>query len=177
MTSTELEYVPDPWDRLEDETQQAYFAFVEYCKLGPSRTLRRLSTHLGISYDSVKMYSRSHKWVDRTKAYDGACNELVPSEDSLSPTETLAFQYAVGKAMLELGIKAINLKKPSSIKVSDAIKLIDRGADMQRKAQGLDTPGVNININSNSVDAVNELISMIEGEIIEEDESTKNEHI
>lgn len=168
--SKELEQTNDPLDKRVDESKEAYFAFVEYCKLGPSRTLRRISSHLGISYDTIKLFSRTNAWVERSKAYDLACNQLVPTEKALSPTETLAFQYAVGQIMLDLGIKAINLKKPGTIKVSDAIKLIDRGADLQRKAQGLDNPNLNININTGSVDAVNELIDMIEAEAIEDDE-------
>lgn len=170
MTSTELEEIPDPWERLSDETKDAYFAFTEYCKMGPSRSLRKIAAHLGISYDSVKAYSRQNKWVERSKEYDVACEPLVPSDQVLSPTETLAYQYAVGAAMLDLGIKAINMKKPGTIKTSDAIKLIDRGSDLQRKAIGMDQAGVNININHSSVDAVNELIEMIEGEIVEDDE-------
>lgn len=87
----------------------------------------------------------------------------------MSPTETMAFQFAVGKAMLDLGIRAINLKSPNKIKVSDAIKLIDKGSELQRKAQGLDTPGVQINLNSKGFEAVQELLDFIEAEAIEDD--------
>lgn len=167
--STELTEIPDPWERLPQEDRNAYFAFTEYCKLGPSRTLRRVSSHVGISYDSIKGYSKQNQWVERSKLYDDACNSLVPTDEVISPSETLAHQYAVGKIMLELGFKAINLKKPGTIKVADAIKLIDRGAELQRKAQGLDQAGVNININHSSVDAVNDLISMIEAEVIDDE--------
>lgn len=160
---------PDPWERLETETAAEYTAFAEFCKLGPSRSLRKLSSHLGVSYDTVKIYSRKNKWVDRSKAIDIAANELVPTDVSMSPTETMAYQFMVGKAMLELGIKAINLKKPGTIKVADAIKLIDKGSELQRKAQGLDTPGVQINLNSKGFEAVQELIEFIEGEAIEDD--------
>lgn len=174
MPSTELEQIPDPWEKLETETSDAFFAFSEYCKLGPSRTLRKVSSHLGISHDSIKAYSRQNKWVERSKAYDIACNELVPTDQALSPTETLAHHYAVGRIMLDLGIKAINMKKPGTIKPSDAIKLISEGSKMQRDAMGMNQAGVNININAGSVDAVNDLINdienAIEGEIVGEEE-------
>lgn len=159
----------DPWDRLETETATEYAAFSEFCKLGPKRTLRTLSSHMGISYDTVKLYSRKNKWIDRSKSIDLAANELIPTDITMSPTETLAFQYAVGSAMLELGIKAINLKKPGTIKVSDAIKLIDKGAEMQRKGQGLDQPGVNIHINSKGFEAVKQMLDEeIEGWVVDE---------
>lgn len=167
-----IQTAPDPWERLEDESSQEYFAFAEYCKMGPSRSLRKIAAHLGVSYDTIKVYSRKNRWVERSKAMDVAANALVPTDIDMSPTETMAFQFAVGKAMLELGVRAINLKKPGSIKVSDAIKLIDKGAEMQRKAQGIDSPGVQININGKGFQAVEDMIQEIEalGEEIEEDD-------
>lgn len=101
---------------------------------------------------------------------DVAANALVPTDVDMSPSETLAFQFAVGKAMLELGIRAINLKKPGTIKVADAIKLIDKGSDLQRKAQGLDSPNFQLNINSKGFEAVQDLVDMIEGHVVAEGE-------
>lgn len=159
----ELVPTSDPWERLETETSTEYVAFSEFCKIGPSRSLRKLSSHLGISYDLVKTYNKKNKWLERAKSMDLAANSLVPTDIDMSPTETMAFQFAVGKAMLELGIKSINLKKPGTIKVADAIKLIDKGSELQRKAQGLDGPGVLININSKGFEAVEGLLNDIEG--------------
>lgn len=160
----------DPWERLETETSAEFFAFSEFCKLGPSRSLRKVSSHLGVSYDTIKLYNKKHAWMERSKAIDLAASSLVPTDIEMSPTETMAFQFAVGKAMLELGIKSINLKKPGTIKVSDAIKLIDKGSELQRKAQGLDGSGVTLNLNSKGFEAVHDLLSMIEGEIVDADE-------
>lgn len=169
--SEELTTTRDPWERLDAESSQEYIAFCEYCKMGPSRSLRKVSSHLGTSYDTIKIYSRNHRWVERAKAMDVAANGLVPADVDMSPTETMAFQFAVGKAMLELGVRAINLKKPGTIKVSDAIKLIDKGAEMQRKAQGIDSPGVQININGKGFEAVEEMLLEAFGEEMDDDDS------
>lgn len=162
---------PDPWERLETETAAEYTSFSEFCKLGPSRSLRKLSSHLGISYDTVKIYSRKNNWIARSKALDVASSEIIAGDIDMSPSETMARQYAVGQAMLELGIKALDFKKPGSISVANAIKLIDKGADLQRKAQGLDTPGVNIHFNSKGFEAVEQMFNdYLEGEVVEDDE-------
>lgn len=165
---------PDPWERLEEETAQEYTAFTEYCKIGPSRSLRKLSTHMGISHDTVKIYSRKNQWVKRAKAMDLAASQLVPTDIDMSPTETMAFQFAVGKAMLDLGIRALALKKPGQIKTTDIIKLIDKGSELQRKAQGIDTPGVQVNINSKGFEAVKDLLDELEGFAVEEDDENES---
>lgn len=174
MSGTDLEPVgPDPWEKLVGEDSNSYFIFTEFCKLGPKRTLRAVSRNLGVSYDTVKATAKKHSWLDRAKEYDLVCNELVPSDNALAPSETLAFQYAVGTALLDLGIKAIKLKRPGDIKVTDAIKLVEKGADLQRKAQGLDTPGVSININTGNLDAVNDLIDVLEVNEVEDDDEVE----
>jgi len=166
--SEELVPASDPWERLEVETAAEWTAFSEYCKLGPSRSIPKLASHLGVSRDTVKIYSRKNKWVERSKQLDIAANAFVPTDIDMSPTQTLAFQWTAGQIMLDLGVKAINLIKPGSIKVSDAIKLIDKGAELQRKAQGLDTPGMQISLNSKGFEAVEELFNRyIEGEVVD----------
>lgn len=162
--------VPDPWERLETETATEYAAFSEYCKMGPSRSLRRVSNLTNVSYDTVKLYSRKNKWIDRSKAMDATASQLIPQDIDMTPTETMAFQFAVGKAMLDLGIKGLEFKKPGSIKVADLIKLIDKGSELQRKAQGLDGPGVQININSKGFEAVKQMLEEeIEGSVIDDE--------
>lgn len=165
----ELTEIPDPWEPLPGETTQSYFAFTEYCKMGPSRTLRKVATHLGMSQDAVKSLSKTYSWVERSKAYDSVSLALVPVE--ATPGETLAHQYSTGKLLLDFGLKALELKKPGQVKASDIVKIVESGIKMMKDSQGLNTPGVNININSAPVEAVNELIGeILEAEIVSEDD-------
>lgn len=166
----------DPWQQLDQESNAEYHAFSQYCSMGPSRTLKRLAAHVGISHEQARQHSRKHKWVDRAKLFDQAANELVPTDIDMSLQETQAFQFAVGKAMLELGIRAINLKRPGSLSAKDAISLIKQGSDMQRKVLGLDNPNVQINITGGKsfgeIDALFDELEELESVAVEdEDES------
>lgn len=158
----------DPWNKKESETDSEYKAFEEYCKIGSERSYRITASTTGHSLSTIQSYARKHKWATRAKQYDMACLQLVPLE--ASPSETLAIQYAAGKIMLDLGLQAIQLKDPRSIRMQEAIKLAKLGSDLQRTALGIDDGNTfNINLNGAGLDALNEIIGEIEGFADEED--------
>lgn len=160
----------DPWMQVEGESNADYAAFEQYCRLGHGRSLRQLAARLGISYDRVKTMSKKTDWESRSDLYDKACQSLTPTELSLE--DTLAFQYAVGSAMLKLGIAALELKNPNLIKTSDVIRLLKEGSEIQGKAAGISNT-VTLKVESDSVAKINSLLDelgMIEGEAVEEDD-------
>jgi hypothetical protein len=144
--------------------------------MGSKRGYRAAAAHLGWTHSSVVTIAKKHKWHRRALAYDSASNQLVPS-DEINPQETLAFQHMVGTAMLDMGIKAIQLKNPGSIKTADAIKLVTAGAELQRKGAGVDRPDVQINFNGQSIDALNHILESLEleGSVVEETEDDSGE--
>ncbi len=61
------------WDRRKGESEGAYQAFLTYRDLGQDRTLERVnSTYTGpiSKINSLRIWSASHKWVDRARAWD-----------------------------------------------------------------------------------------------------------
>ena len=163
--------VRDPWAQSSGELGGEYAAFTEFCKLGPERrSVRKLAAHLGISADRVRSMSKKNDWIARADAFDRANNALTPAELSLE--DTLAFQYAVGKAMLDLGISAMQLKNPASIKMNDVIRLLKEGSEIQRKAAGINDT-VTLTVESNAVQKINSLLDELgvyEVEAVEDDE-------
>jgi hypothetical protein len=163
----------DPWSQQDGETTADYALFSEYCKLGVRRTRRMLGAHLGISPARLSTIARANDWDARAEAYDKACHMLVPTSDGISLEDTLAYQYAVGKMMLDMGISALQLKNPASMRTADIIKLLRDGSEIQRKAAGVNDT-VNITIQSNAVGKINSLLDELgvelEGEVIDEDD-------
>jgi len=160
----------DPWSQLRNEDTADYAAFAEFCKLGTRRSNRVLASHLGVSIQKVNAIARKNDWVARADAYDRACNELHPSADDMSLEDTLAFQYAVGKAMLDMGVTALQLKNPASMRTADIVKLLQQGSEIQRKAAGI-TDTVSVKVESDAVSTINKLLEdIIDLEVEEEDE-------
>jgi hypothetical protein len=52
------------------ESARALSAYHEYCKMGPGRTLAKLAEKLGRSLSTLEMWSATHSWVERARAYD-----------------------------------------------------------------------------------------------------------
>lgn len=167
--SDNLPAIPDPWAQRKDESSADYTAFAEYCKLGRRRNYRLLASHLGMGVERIRAIAKRFEWNERADLYDRACNELVAEAPDLE--DTLAFQYAVGKAMLDLGVEALKFKNPASMRSADIIKLLKEGADMQRRAAGLNDT-VTINVQSEAVSKINTLLDelgVIEGEAVEDE--------
>ena len=78
---------PEPWDRLPNESVQAYTAFSAYRDLGTGRTAdeayRAVRGRSGERSEGGKgavrrwqSWSKSHRWVERAKAYDAHLEAL-----------------------------------------------------------------------------------------------------
>lgn len=169
----EQSLINDPWKRGDGESAADYSMFTEYCKLGSSRRSHRLlAAHLGIGIDRIRSAAKKNAWLERADQWDRASNDLTPI--ALSLEDTLAFQAMIGKAMLDMGIAALQLKNPGSMKTADVVRLLKEGSDMQRRAMGLNDT-VNVNIETNAVQKINSLlgeIGMIEAEAVEDDDDS-----
>lgn len=161
------------WDQLPDETDVQYVAFTQYCKMGQWRDLKKLGTRIDIPPAKLAKISDEHDWPARAREYDRACQGATPDDRDMSPMETLAFQFAAGHAMMELGISAIALKNPSQIKTSDALKLVKEGADLKRSAIGVNDGGVQINVSIESVDRMNEMIEYLDAAVVVDGEDQR----
>lgn len=170
MTGTDLSNLPNPWEQLPDEGGAEYQAFTEFCKLGPTRSLRRVQSRIGISYDLTRQWGKKYNWNQRAQALDAETLKIKPQDIKMEVHDTLQFQYAVGTIMLQMGFSAVQLANPKNVKMKDAIRLIEKGAELQREGLGINNsnPGITINVAPESVTAVNDLIGMIEGNAIED---------
>lgn len=106
----------------------------------------------------VRAAAREHDWDARAAAYDATVIEIQkavsPSED-----EALAIQYGAGMMMLKLGLKAIEIKNPSLIKVKDAQALLREGSEMVRRGAGV----ADLKVQHEVVDRVFEDIELLLG--------------
>lgn len=58
------------WERMPEETPRAYAAFEVYVRLGPQRSLQKVSRELGKSAAFLSRWSSKYSWVERSRCYD-----------------------------------------------------------------------------------------------------------
>lgn len=136
MTDVEPLEVHAPWEKRQFEPVHQYAWFVRYAELGAERTLEQTSKLQGVPVALVRQAAASHGWERRAAAYDVAVADAVKAV-VIDEDEALAMQYAVGKAMLRLGIEAIKVKNPAMMKIREALTILTSGTEMMRRGAGV----------------------------------------
>ena len=67
-------------ERLPNEGDRAYAAFMTYCSMGVQRSIRPLAQSLGKSSKILDRWSQVYKWQERVKVYDDQLHSLVALE-------------------------------------------------------------------------------------------------
>lgn len=126
--------------------------------MGIRRSYAAVSKEVGLPVQKVQALANHHNWQTRALAYDHAQQQLIVNVDNISLENTLAHQHAVGMLLLDYGIQAVQAKNPKLIKMGDAIKLLQAGADMSRKGAGY-TDTLKVSVDGESIQGVQALIN------------------
>jgi hypothetical protein len=125
-----------PWEQRSSERDMEYAWFSRYAELGESRELLKVAKLCGIPVKLIREAAARHDWTTRAAAYDKIVVEVSQAID-VDESEALAMQYAVGIAMMRLGVKAVQLKNPALIRMKDIRELMQQGAEMARRGAGI----------------------------------------
>ena len=66
----EEEKIKKAWDKLPNETNKAYTAFVLYLQFGTERSLQKVADYLGKSKRNIEKWSQKFNWVERINAFE-----------------------------------------------------------------------------------------------------------
>lgn len=153
------------YHRLQEEGHEEYEAFVEWCKIPPaSRNLANLQRRTGFPPNITRKLVIEFHWEVRANAFDHDSRSLRPDPTVLDDEAALAGQLAAASTLLELGLSALQLKNPALIPVDKALKLAERGIEIERRARG--QADLNVQFTVDDMTRVNRMI----GEILDEDE-------
>lgn len=131
----ELEAKP-PWERLAHEEAHAYAWFVRYCEMYEQRGVDKVAKFCGVPPALVRKAAAENAWESRAAAFDSTIARVVDTVE-VNDSEALAMQFAVGKAMLRLGIEKVKLINPAMLKTKDVLVLLQQGAEMMRRGAGV----------------------------------------
>ena len=148
------------WEKRQNETRRDYELFKSYCKLGHDRTFARLASQVGLSVDTIKNTSQANGWQSRVSAYDDMVLKLRPSVQEITVENSREAQLVAGRILLDIGLKAVESKNPTLISIDQATKILQAGAEMERKALG--EADLKVEISSNDMTRVQNLIEEME---------------
>ncbi|MBP9201104.1 MAG: hypothetical protein KBF47_13930 [Gemmatimonadales bacterium] len=129
-----------PWNMQPGETAKAYQAFEVYRDLGAERSLEKAYRQLttGSPLEVLKQWSSRHDWQARVRAFD----EYVAARAADKAVETAASvrarQAQHAKAIQFRAMQKFATVTPEGMSVGEATRAWQVGAEVERKALGID---------------------------------------
>lgn len=125
-----------PWERLPEESTEAFEAFKEYRDMGAERSLAKVGQSLGKSTALMERWSSTHDWVKRVTAWD----DEVEREASKKLLKEIAQMRArQRKQALKMQLKGLELMKGIEVgdaKLSEIVSLLKLGMEQERIVMG-----------------------------------------
>jgi hypothetical protein len=154
------------YHRRPDESAAHYEMFVEWCRIPPSsRNLGNYCRRTGFQPKLVKRVFAQQQWETRARDFDNDSMALRPDPSSMDDEAALAGQMAAASTLLELGLNALQIKNPSLINADRAIKLVEKGVEIQRRALG--QADLNVQFDVSDFSRVSKLLEELDGNVVD----------
>lgn len=124
------------WDKLENETDKAYAAFMQYCRMGVNRSLRKLAKRMkGVQdgdnnstnyWRQLGKWSSEYNWLERTSAFDAYYEALAQKRWERRQRKIRENDYSQAAELRKLATR-IFAESPKFIKASR--KVTERNED------------------------------------------------
>lgn len=125
-----------PWERLPEESTEAFEAFKEYRDMGAERSLAKVGEKLGKSTALMERWSARHDWVKRVTAWD----DDVEREASHKLLKDIAKMRArQRKQAIKMQLKGLTLLESINVgdaKLSEIVSLMKLGMEQERICMG-----------------------------------------
>lgn len=131
---------PKPYDRQSEESAKAYEAFALYRDMGIERSTDAVARQLRKSSALIQRWSSLYRWVERVAAWDAYIDQQAQrkvAKAAIDRKAAMLQRHAMGgRALQAFGLRYLqNDRMPD--KGQDAISAIQRGVEIERKAEGL----------------------------------------
>lgn len=121
-----------------DETAKAFRAFEVYRDMGADRTLERVAATVPVRLPSVKDWSSKFEWQARVRAYDEHVAARAADKAVESAASVRARQAQHAKAIQFRAMQKFATVTPEGMSVGEATRAWQVGAEVERKALGID---------------------------------------
>lgn len=145
-----------PWEHQSraGESPRHYGLFAMYRDLGAAtRTLDAVAQVANLSVARVRQVSAGNLWVSRVLAYDAEMDRLSRARLVEAREKTILLHLRVSEAIMRKGLQALEALDPETISSRDLAGFLAAGAEMARKALGMDSGQTSITVSAAAASA------------------------
>jgi hypothetical protein len=125
------------WQRKEEESDQAWEAFVIYRDLGATRSSQEVSNRTGKAHSLMRRWSSDHQWVDRAAAWDNHLDQERRRVFLSGQSEAVENLMRLATTMQQKAHAHFLLLDESEIRTPDAIRMSEAAVKITAAAAGI----------------------------------------
>ena len=127
---------PEPWERQDDESPQAFEAFQIYRDLGAERSLLKVEQKLAKSHALISKWSTEKQWVERVRAWEREQDRQIRETLTKGRVSMLKNHTDIATAMLVKSVKALQKLPIEEMTPRDISTMVDVAAKLERISRG-----------------------------------------
>ena len=128
-----LDDLPQPWDRMTDEPDQAYGAFRIYRDMPTTaRSTTAVATQLNRSERTVRHWALHFSWSNRAHAWDDQRHAIEDDERLEAIRSMHAIHRRAGRAAVVTAVQALSQLQPGDLTPPTIARLLELGAKLER---------------------------------------------
>lgn len=133
MAKCRAKWSEKSWERQENESEQAFEAFVVYRDMGPGRSITKVEQALNKARPLIGRWSSKWNWRERCRDYDNELQrqELAEKRKAIRQMQQRQIQTAV--LLQEKAEQALQQLKIESISPKDILRFITEGAKLEKE--------------------------------------------
>lgn len=134
--------MPEPWERQEDESDEAFEAFCTYRDMGIERSLRAVAEKLNKSSQLMGRWSAKYSWVDRAKAWQDEQDRILRIEQIKDIKKMRQRHADLAVEMLAKALEGIQHLTAEELNAVSISRLVEVASRLEQKSRGDTTDAV-----------------------------------
>lgn len=127
---------PEPWERQESESAQAFQGFALYRDMGAGRSLAKVAQELGKSKALMERWSVRWQWGQRAEAWDEELDRQLRRELTKGVVEMRKNHADIARAMLSKSLEALQRIPIEKMGPKDIATMVDVASKLERISRG-----------------------------------------
>lgn len=134
--------MPEPWERQDNEGEEAFEAFQKYRDMGVGRSLSAVAQQLHKSKTLMGRWSSEYNWVDRIKEWDREQDRILRLQQ-IEDIKNMRKRHAdLAVEMLEKALEGLRLLTPEELNAVSIGRIVEVASRLEQKSRGDTTDAV-----------------------------------
>jgi len=136
----------EPWERQDDESSQAFEAFVAYRDMEADRSLVLAARKIGKHPSMLARWSSQWRWVQRVAAYERFMDAQRVRVQVYERRKMNDRHASMSMLVQQRVLDRIKNLKPEELSPSECVRWLEAAVRIERMARGEAVPGVQVGV-------------------------------